>query len=101
VRCTACGSDNPVGHRFCEECGSPLEQRCPQCGGAVRAGARFCGACGHRLAPEPSPVASPAPSPAAAAPAAPSRGAPPPEFRPYTPRHLADKILTVRSALEG
>src|SRR5262245_30716410 len=52
---------------------------CPSCGHENPAGARFCNACGASLA---APEASP------------GRGA-------YTPRHLAEKILTSRSALEG
>jgi class 3 adenylate cyclase/tetratricopeptide (TPR) repeat protein len=63
----------------------------------VRPGARFCGACGHRLAPSP---ASAERSPAASPPAL----AAPPSARPiasYTPKHLADKVLKARSAVEG
>ncbi len=52
---------------------------CFKCGHSNPAGARFCNACGSPLA-------------AAAAPAQPLA---------YTPRHLAEKILTTRSALEG
>ena len=53
--------------------------RCPSCGHDNPAEARFCNACGTRLA-----------APAAA-----------PEPRAYTPRHLAEKILASKSALEG
>src|SRR6266705_4022891 len=57
--------------------------RCPSCGHANRAAAKFCEECGTRLA-----------SAAASAPA-------PPDPRAYTPRHLAEKILGSRAALEG
>ncbi|HTO10600.1 MAG TPA: adenylate/guanylate cyclase domain-containing protein, partial [Candidatus Binatia bacterium] len=90
MTCPQCRTDNPAENRFCDQCGAPLEARCPQCGAALRAGARFCGACGHRLG-------------AAAAPAA-ATPPPAPADRPragYTPKHLADKILSARSALEG
>jgi class 3 adenylate cyclase len=53
---------------------------CAQCGTALPAGAKFCLECGQ-------PVSAPAgrsPSPDA-----------------YTPKHLAEKILTSKSALEG
>jgi class 3 adenylate cyclase/tetratricopeptide (TPR) repeat protein len=53
----------------------------------VRPGARFCGGCGHRLEQEDKPAPS-------AAPDAETK-------RSYTPKHLAEKILTSRSALEG
>jgi Adenylate and Guanylate cyclase catalytic domain len=45
-------------------------------------GEQFCGDCGQRVAE-------------------PAEARPPPEPRGYTPKHLAEKILTTRSALEG
>jgi Adenylate and Guanylate cyclase catalytic domain/Double zinc ribbon len=98
VQCLSCQAENPSANRFCDQCGEPLEARCPQCGAALRAGARFCGGCGHRLAPsavsaEPSPYAKPS----ALLPAAPSAR----PIASYTPKHLADKVLKARSAIEG
>src|SRR6185503_14430355 len=97
--CGACRTDNPSQNRFCDQCGAPLEAVCPSCGAQVRSEARFCGSCGKRLGeaaaaerrvgPEAEP-APPARSPAYRSPVA-----------VYTPRHLADKILNSRSALEG
>ena len=52
---------------------------CPSCGHENPAGARFCNDCGARLA-----------VPATA-----------PEPRSYTPRHLVEKILASKTALEG
>ncbi|PYN71897.1 MAG: guanylate cyclase, partial [Candidatus Rokuibacteriota bacterium] len=52
---------------------------CPFCGHENPDGARFCNDCGARLA-----------APATA-----------PEPRSYTPRHLVEKILASKSALEG
>jgi class 3 adenylate cyclase/tetratricopeptide (TPR) repeat protein len=49
MRCSNCGSDNPAGKKFCEDCGGPLENRCPKCGAATTAGKRFCGECGEPL----------------------------------------------------
>jgi class 3 adenylate cyclase/tetratricopeptide (TPR) repeat protein len=94
MRCPNCQHDNPPENRFCEQCGDRLEACCPQCGHAVRPGVRFCGVCGHRL------IGSDATAPGAtSAPVGPST----PTISPgaYTPRHLAEKILTSRSALEG
>jgi class 3 adenylate cyclase len=54
----------------------------PGCGKELPSGTRFCDSCGHCLAE---------PSKAAAA----------PDPRSYTPRHLAEKILRDRAALEG
>src|SRR5262249_37122042 len=81
----------------CEQCGTPLERRCPQCGAPVRPGARFCGACGHRLAEAES--ATPAPQPAPTSPLAATDYQS--RLASYTPKHLAEKVLTTRSALEG
>jgi class 3 adenylate cyclase/tetratricopeptide (TPR) repeat protein len=59
---------------------------CPACGHENPTGARFCNACGTRLG---------------AVPAAPAPSTPPRNARAYTPPHLAEKILSHRSALEG
>jgi class 3 adenylate cyclase/tetratricopeptide (TPR) repeat protein len=94
MQCSSCRADNPAANRFCEQCGAPLEARCPQCHATLGAGARFCGACGHRLAPLPS--APPETARAAGAPAQPARA-----IAAYTPKHLAEKVLKARSAIEG
>ena len=83
MRCPQCRFENREGVRFCEECGAKVEQRCPACGSAVPPNRKFCGACGRPLEAV-STVAPQFASPEA-----------------YTPRHLAEKILTSRSALEG
>ncbi len=93
MRCPNCQTDNPPENRFCEQCGTPLEARCPQCGATVRPGARFCGACGNRLT-EPEAKAQ---APVSQPPATDYQG----RLASYTPKHLTDKILTTRSALEG
>src|SRR5262245_36989833 len=85
MRCPRCDSDTPDGARFCIECGTPLRPRCPQCGADTLPRAKFCGACGTPLtAQTPAPPSAPAQSPLR-----------------YTPDHLAEKILTSRSALEA
>jgi class 3 adenylate cyclase/tetratricopeptide (TPR) repeat protein len=84
VQCRQCQFENRESVRFCEECGAKLEQVCPACGAAVPPGRKFCGECGERL-----PANAAAPKPAARAPEA------------YTPKHLAERILTSRAALEG
>ncbi|HET9821002.1 MAG TPA: adenylate/guanylate cyclase domain-containing protein [Burkholderiaceae bacterium] len=78
MKCAACASDNPDGHRFCGQCGSPLPLACPACGFANPPGHRFCGGCGAALAgaapgapaPAPAPVPTPAPALAPTPPAA-------------------------------
>jgi predicted ATPase/class 3 adenylate cyclase len=95
--CGTCRADNPTDNRFCDQCGATLDKVCPSCGASLRPEARFCGACGKRLG-EAGPVPAGGRAPADPAP-------PPLDYRSpvvgYTPRHLADKILRSRSALEG
>ncbi|MFQ5898032.1 MAG: AAA family ATPase [Candidatus Methylomirabilia bacterium] len=90
MRCPACQFENPPAMRFCGQCGSALALSCPQCGAEVPGGFRFCGQCGASLQGSPAPASKP---PVAA------------DYQPrlasYTPKHLADKILKGRSALEG
>src|SRR5215470_6074296 len=49
MRCSKCGSENPVGNRFCSDCGAALANRCAKCGADSSPGKRFCGACGTAL----------------------------------------------------
>jgi class 3 adenylate cyclase len=86
MQCPQCQHDNSATAKFCEECGQLLRVRCPACGFEPAPSAKFCPECGQRLTP---------PAPAAASPVAfaPSQA--------YTPPHLAEKILTSRSILEG
>jgi class 3 adenylate cyclase/predicted ATPase len=59
MRCTACGTENEPGSRFCDECGAPMAAACPTCRQPVRAGARFCRNCGTSLTDEaPAPAAT-------------------------------------------
>ena len=48
--CTACGTENRAGSRFCDSCGAGLATTCPSCGEPNRTDARFCSSCGHALA---------------------------------------------------
>src|SRR5438128_3787688 len=96
MKCTSCGHDNPLGQKFCGECGSRLEAICPACQAKNPPGQKFCGDCGVPLV-TPSRPASPALPPAPERPA-PERFASP---QSYTPKHLAEKILSSRSAVEG
>jgi class 3 adenylate cyclase/tetratricopeptide (TPR) repeat protein len=88
MRCPLCGFENPEGMKFCGECADPLRSRCPTCGFENPHRFKFCGEC-----------ATPLQSPSQAA--TPSMISPPQAPLGYTPRHLAEKILTSKSALEG
>src|SRR5262245_37052450 len=81
MTCPRCQAENPSGTRFCGQCAAPLGSSCAACGATNPAGSKFCGQC-----------------------AAPLDQAAQPRFanpESYTPKHLAEKILTSRSALEG
>ena len=97
--CAACRHENPERAKFCLECGARLAPSCPQCDTELPPGAKFCLECGHRMAP-PEAAATPAAGlvPASAPSAAPDLGT---RLVSYTPKHLAEKILKSRSALEG
>ena len=84
MKCPECQSENREGINFCEECGAKLELQCPACKASIPLGKKFCGECGRKIA---EPLA-------------------PPPFdysRPqsYTPKFLAEKILTHRGIIEG
>jgi class 3 adenylate cyclase/tetratricopeptide (TPR) repeat protein len=56
--CPGCGADNPVGKKFCTECGTPLALVCPACGAEVDGTEKFCGECGTALATGVAPAAA-------------------------------------------
>ena len=79
MKCPRCQQENPAGQKFCGDCGARLASSCPSCGAANPPGQKFCGECGAALGPsEPRKAATP---------------------DTYTPRHLAEKILTSRESL--
>src|SRR2546428_8064638 len=86
MRCPRCQAENREGARFCRECGATFSAVCWSCGAKVEAGSKFCDGCGASL------DAPPASGPRA------SRFASPES---YTPTHLAERILTSKSAMEG
>jgi len=85
MRCPHCQHETRERARFCGTCGVSLDPIivCPRCAARQPRGRRFCDSCGESLATD--------------------GGAPPTphDTRTYTPRHLAEKILTTRGALEG
>jgi len=61
--CSACGTQNRPGSRFCDSCGTALSASCPSCGEPNRSDARFCASCGHAFAAEaPAPAVASAPA---------------------------------------
>src|SRR5262245_50915340 len=80
MQCPRCSADNDKAARFCEDCGASLAVTCPNCGQPTTPGKKFCRSCGATTAPEAVRHAAP---------------------ESYTPKYLAERILTGKSALEG
>ena len=87
MKCPKCERENRAGAKFCEECGTRLASICANCAAQLSPTAKFCSECGHAVAAAPGSTAKQSPR----------FGAP----EAYTPRHLAEKILTSKAALEG
>ena len=83
MRCPQCQGENPPQAKFCLECATPLALRCSNCGTQLPASAKFCLECAQ---------------PVSTGPLVRQRFAAP---EAYTPKHLAEKILTSKTALEG
>lgn len=54
VACPKCGHQNPVGAKFCSNCGEKIEAAaggfCTNCGAPIAPGAKFCSQCGQKVA---------------------------------------------------
>ncbi|MGH9892013.1 MAG: double zinc ribbon domain-containing protein, partial [bacterium] len=85
MQCPRCNHENEAGAKFCEECAAPLVRTCASCGRQLSPKAKFCPECAHPAGPP----AAPAPTQRFNSPDS------------YTPKHLAEKILTSKTALEG
>jgi class 3 adenylate cyclase/tetratricopeptide (TPR) repeat protein len=84
MKCPKCHFENRQGAQFCKECGSKLEISCPACGKTNLPDSKFCDGCGRDLRGQ--------------SPASPLDYSQP---HSYTPKFLAEKILTTRSSVEG
>ncbi len=82
MECLRCGADNRESAQFCRECGASLAAACPNCRAAIEPGSKFCDSCGTALMTSPIPHRFSSPEA-------------------YTPPHLAERILSSKSALEG
>ncbi len=89
MNCSNCDRELRPAAKFCDGCGTPHAPACAGCGRELRAGARFCDECGQPVAPAAAEKTSRRPAASGRSP------------RDYTPKHLADRILQSRSALEG
>jgi class 3 adenylate cyclase len=86
MNCPRCQQETPADADFCPECGAKLAVVCAGCGTANPPTHKFCKKCGQGIR-----------GGAGAAQASTTFTAP----SSYTPKHLAEKILTSKAALEG
>ncbi len=83
MQCLRCQHENLTGSNYCLGCRARFGISCGSCGTELPAGSRFCNKCSTPVALESTD-----------------------QFRfgfpeSYTPRHLAEKILTSKAALES
>ena len=84
MKCPKCKSENPEGLTFCGHCSAKLERVCLKCNFSNPVDNKYCGKCGNALEE--------------------FQATPPIDYskpKSYTPKFLADKILTTRSSIEG
>ena len=86
MKCLKCQFENREGSTFCRKCGSSLKTdiSCPICDALNLPDSSFCEKCGQDLTSLKKVPSTDHYKPKA-----------------YTPKHLADKILTTRSSIEG
>src|SRR5215471_1031302 len=82
--CPRCQHDNEADASFCEQCAAPLARTCEKCGRTLSSAAKFCPRCAHPVGALTAPAMRNFASPQS-----------------YTPKHLAERILLTRAALEG
>jgi len=84
MECGGCGKPHSAGDLRCDACGRELGLYCRDCGFRNLQRVHFCGGCGRHFGALPKSLASPFATVGA-----------------YTPKHLAERILRSRAAMEG
>jgi len=84
MKCPQCQSNNREGVNFCEECGASVTVICSNCNSRIPIDKKFCGECGQKIRQDETVSAIDFEKPHS-----------------YTPKFMAEKILTTRSSLEG
>src|SRR5215467_9879258 len=84
MKCPRCHHENGPKAKFGQECAASLALTCSKCGNELPLTAKFCPECAHStvdaVATDQARISSP---------------------ETYTPKHLAERILTSKAALEG
>lgn len=84
MKCSSCGFENKEGAKFCAECGNKSGLKCPSCGSGAEEGEKFCTECGHDLRTAFETLSVDYSEP-----------------QTYTPKSVANKILTSHKKIEG
>jgi hypothetical protein len=84
MKCPKCQFENRDGAKFCKDCGADLKAAYSKCGTAYEFGSKFCDECGFDLRKSSESLSYEYSHPDS-----------------YTPKFLADQILTSRSSIEG
>jgi class 3 adenylate cyclase/tetratricopeptide (TPR) repeat protein len=84
MKCPRCQHENEASAKFCEQCAVPLARTCGHCGHQLSRTAKFCPECAHPTGAAEGSTAIRFISPES-----------------YTPKHLAERILDSKTALEG
>jgi ribosomal protein L40E len=84
MKCPTCQSENPETVKFCGECGAQLGRVCLKCNFSNPVVFKYCGKCGSVLEEVKPGISIDYSKP-----------------KSYTPKFLAEKILTSRSSIEG
>ncbi len=87
MQCLKCQHKNKPSAKYCSHCGTKFEQVCPQCGAQVDPTDRFCSECSTAL--DTSVTSEPEKTDSTSGPLS------------YTPPHLAERILSKRTVIEG
>ncbi len=108
MRCPQCQHQNGETAKFCEECGAKLISACPQCGQQLNPTAKFCPECGTALtgksrAKRRNGKTAKRKTTSDSGPRTSDARRQTLDPRPvsYTPRHLAERILAEREAMEA
>ena len=84
MKCPICKFQNREGAKYCKMCGNELTLSCPACGHLCQPDSLFCDECGHEIRQTKNLPNVDQSNP-----------------KTYTPKYLADKILTTRDSIEG
>lgn len=84
MKCPECQFKNRERVKFCENCGAKFDVKCPNCEAEIPSDIKYCGECGFKLTDSQEISLKGYNEP-----------------KSYTPKSIAEKIITSRSLMEG